>query len=90
MLKCMNFTWDEKKAKSNLRNHGVRFLEAGTVFLDPLSMTGADPGHSQGEERWLRFGISTQRSFLVVSHGRRRRYPHYQCPPWYQTGKEAP
>jgi uncharacterized protein len=31
-----DFIWDIAKAKSNLRNHGVRFEEAATVFLDPL------------------------------------------------------
>jgi hypothetical protein len=31
-----DFIWDVAKAESNLRNHGVRFEEAATVFLDPL------------------------------------------------------
>ncbi|MDT0497067.1 BrnT family toxin [Algiphilus sp. W345] len=37
----MNFTWDEKKAKSNLEEHGIGFPEAATVFFAPLSITGA-------------------------------------------------
>jgi hypothetical protein len=38
------------------------------VFLDTLSATGFDPEHSEGEERWLTFGLSSQGIFLVVSH----------------------
>jgi hypothetical protein len=51
-----------------LNKHGVSFEEASTVFLDVLSATGADPDHSQGEERWLTFGVSASSNVLVVSH----------------------
>lgn len=64
----MNFHWDPAKAASNLIKHRVSFEEASTVFLDILSATGANPDHSQGEERWLIFGVSSQGNFLVVSH----------------------
>jgi uncharacterized protein len=64
----MNFAWNPTKAKSNLLKHGVSFEEASTVFLDVLSVTGADPDHSLGEERWLTFGESALCNFLVVSH----------------------
>ena len=64
----MNFLWDPKKAASNLKKHGVGFDEASTVFLDSLSITGADPDHSQGEMRWLTFGLSKSGHFLAVSH----------------------
>ncbi len=29
------YEWDPKKAKANLRKHGVSFENAATVFLDP-------------------------------------------------------
>jgi hypothetical protein len=29
------YEWNDKKAKANLRKHGVSFEEAATVFLDP-------------------------------------------------------
>lgn len=64
----VKFVWDARKARSNLRKHGVSFEEANSVFLDPLSVTGADPDHSLGENRWLTFGVSLQERFLVVSH----------------------
>jgi uncharacterized protein len=40
------FEWDPKKSISNLDKHGVSFEEAASVFLDPLSLTIPDPGHS--------------------------------------------
>ncbi len=64
----MNFVWDPNKAATNRKKHGVSFEEASTVFLDTLSITGADPDHSEGEERWLTFGVSKQGRFLAVSH----------------------
>jgi len=31
------FEWDPIKAASNLQKHGVSFVEAATIFFDPLS-----------------------------------------------------
>jgi uncharacterized DUF497 family protein len=45
----MQFDWDEKKAESNFKKHGVSFQEAATVFGDPLAWTYPDPDHSDGE-----------------------------------------
>ena len=45
----MDFEWDEAKAASNERKHGVTFAEAMTVFGDPLSVTGYDPHHADDE-----------------------------------------
>ena len=64
----MKFEWDAKKAVSNFKKHGISFEEASTVFLDALSITGADPDHSISEERWITFGNSALNKFLVVSH----------------------
>jgi len=37
------FEWDHKKAKTNLKKHGVSFEEASTAFKDLLSITIDDP-----------------------------------------------
>ena len=52
----MKFEWDTKKAIGNIKKHGISFEEASTVFLDTLSITGADPDHFISEERWITFG----------------------------------
>ena len=64
----MQFEWDTAKAAENLAKQGVSFEEAATVFLDTLSVTGPDPDHSVGEERFITFGISTSGRLLVVAH----------------------
>lgn len=64
----MRFVWEASKAARNLAKHATTFEEASTVFLDSLSITGADPDHSADEERWLTFGVSTHGNLLVVSH----------------------
>jgi uncharacterized DUF497 family protein len=65
------FEWDPIKAASNLRDHGVSFEDASTVFADPLAMLMADPDHSVDEERFVLLGESTQRKLLVVAFAER-------------------
>lgn len=67
----MEFEWDPEKAAKNLRNHGVWFSEAATVFDDPLSVTVPDPDHSTAEDRLIIVGQSLQRRLLIVSFGER-------------------
>ena len=67
----MRFVWDAAKAAANLRKHRISFEEAASVFYDPLAVTGADPDHSEGEERWVTFGLSSTGRLLVVSHTER-------------------
>ena len=67
----MHFEWDPAKARKNLQKHGVSFEEASSVFYDPLAVTGVDPDHSEGEERLITFGTSSQGRLLVVSQTER-------------------
>lgn len=69
----MRFEWDPSKADSNLRKHGVSFREAASVFYDPLAVSGADPDHSEGEERFVTFGWSSSDRLLVIYHTFRKR-----------------
>lgn len=64
----MRFTWDPQKAKANLHKHGVSFDEAATTFLDPYAVSGPDPDHSIGEERYITFGYSQLGRLLAVCH----------------------
>ena len=64
----MRLEWDARKARENLRKHGVSFEEASSVFFDPLSATGDDPDHSAGERRLVTFGVSSSGGLLVVAH----------------------
>ena len=64
----MKIEWDPKKAKLNLRKHGVSFEEAATTLSDPMAATGADPDHSSSEDRYITFGVSEKGRLVVVSH----------------------
>jgi uncharacterized DUF497 family protein len=59
------FEWDPIKAASNQQKHGVSFVEAATVFFDPLSLTVEDPLHSVSELRYVIIGVSYQGRLLV-------------------------
>jgi len=63
-----NFEWDPQKAASNLKDHGVSFEEAITVFGDLLSMNMPDPDHSEGEQRFVVLGNSARSRLIVVSN----------------------
>ncbi|MBI4459339.1 MAG: BrnT family toxin [Acidobacteria bacterium] len=67
----MRLEWDARKARQNLRKHGVSLEEASSVFFDPLSATGDDPGHSSDERRFVTFGLSSSGRLLVVAHAAR-------------------
>lgn len=62
------FEWDEAKAASNFRKHGVTFNEASTVFDDPQAAFAYDPDHSEDEDRHLIIGHSARGRVLIVSH----------------------
>ena len=64
----MEFEWDDDKAESNLRKHGVSFAEAMSVFADDLSLTAYDPDRSDEEDRYLTMGLSAVGRLLIVSH----------------------
>ena len=64
----MKFNWDSKKAGAGLRKHGISFDEAATVFLDPHAVSGPDPDHSFGEERYITIGYSRLGRLLAVCH----------------------
>lgn len=63
----LEFTWNHRKSEANRRKHGVTFMEARTVFGDPLGLLRVDDAHSIGEERLILLGRSESGHLLVVS-----------------------
>ena len=62
----IRFEWDEAKAKSNLRKHGVRFEDAMLVFADPFALVEQD--RSEGTElRWQTLGLVGDIVLLLVA-----------------------
>lgn len=60
------FEWDERKARSNERKHGVSFEEAQSVFDDNDSLSGIDHEHSIAELRFMIVGMSDRGRLLAV------------------------
>ena len=69
---AIEFEWDPAKAELNLKEHGVSFEEATTVFRDTLSITIIDPDHTNSEHRFIDIGMSHLRRLLVVSYTERK------------------
>jgi uncharacterized DUF497 family protein len=63
----LQFDWDPTKAAANVRNHGISFEEAATVFSDPLAAIFDDEEHSITEVREIIVGHSTANRLLLVS-----------------------
>lgn len=64
----IHFEWDRNKAASNLRKHGVSFIEASEIFNDPLAIKLRDDEHSEKEERWVTIGQVRSMRIVVTVH----------------------
>lgn len=67
-MKTIKFAWDENKAQSNIKKHGISFEEAKSVFDDDDARMIPDPDHSEVEERFILLGISYTLRVLTVVH----------------------
>jgi uncharacterized DUF497 family protein len=64
----IEFSWDARKARENIRKHKVPFEEASTVFYDESAIEFFDPEHSINEERFLMLGLSGRLRIMVVCY----------------------
>jgi uncharacterized DUF497 family protein len=62
------FEWDEAKGRTNLKKHGISFLEARSVFFDEYAVQFYDDEHSSKEDRFIMLGMSNLSRVLVVCH----------------------
>ncbi len=61
----LEFEWDERKRKANMREHGVDFLRAAKVFQGP-TLEDVDDREDYGEERIIALGHADGAVFTVV------------------------
>lgn len=54
----LEFEWNEAKAAANLRDHGVSFELAATVFKDVFGIERLDDREEYGEERFVTIGMA--------------------------------
>ncbi|MEM7078001.1 MAG: BrnT family toxin [Pseudomonadota bacterium] len=64
----ITFEWDQRKASSNLKAHGVSFDEAKSVFYDDFAVQFYDEEHSDIEDRFIMLGTSNSARLLIVVH----------------------
>ena len=64
----MRFEWHENKNQSNIKKHGISFLEASTVFYDENAVLFDDPDKSEQEDCFLIMGFSQKARICIVSH----------------------
>jgi uncharacterized protein len=67
-MSYIKFSWDDSKAKSNLKKHNISFGEAKSVFEDKNARLIPDDLHSQTEDRFILLGLSHTLRILVVVH----------------------
>jgi uncharacterized DUF497 family protein len=61
----MKFEWDENKNDSNVKRHGIDFLDARTIFNGQI-VTIEDDRFDYGEQRFVSFGIMYGHVIAVV------------------------
>jgi uncharacterized protein len=61
-----SFEWDQDKAASNLRKHGILFEVGAKVFLDDARTTILDDRIDYGELRQIAYGYVDNRLYSVV------------------------
>lgn len=62
------FEWDIDKARTNVRKHGVTFMEAARAFLDPFAVDLPDLSHP---ERLVLLGMTMPERLLYVVYTER-------------------
>ncbi len=61
----MRFTWDERKRKANLRDHGFDFADAERVF-EGFTTTYEDDRFRYGEQRFVTLGLLSGIAVSIV------------------------
>ncbi|MCI0697274.1 BrnT family toxin [candidate division KSB1 bacterium] len=62
----MEFTWDEKKRKTNVRKRGLDFADAEMVFAG-ATFTFEDDRFDYGEQRFITIGL-LRGIVVVIAH----------------------
>jgi uncharacterized DUF497 family protein len=63
----MRFEWDEEKRLTNIRKHGIDFLDAIQIF-DGYTVTIEDTRFDYGETRYLTLGMMHSLIVILMVH----------------------
>ena len=62
----MNYEWDEAKRLTNLRKHGIDFVDVPAVFNGDIVVI-EDNRYDYGEQRFITFGLLQWQVIAVVN-----------------------
>ncbi len=65
-MDARRFEWDEAKDAANDAKHGIRFVDAATVFSDPRYLKEDSSRPEHGEERRKAIGTVSGRVIAVI------------------------
>ena len=63
----MNIEFEQRKAASNLKKHGVSFDEAATSLLDPMALVREDDD-ALDEARFVAVGVSNAGRLITICY----------------------
>ncbi len=61
----MQFEWDERKRRINIKKHGIDFLDAPEIFQGPM-LVNLDEKNDYGEDRYIGIGFLRNKAVVVV------------------------
>ena len=74
----MKFSWDGKKRRANILQHGFDFADAEEVFAG-ITFTIEDDRFDYGEERFITLGL-LKGAVVAIAHTERREYRSVSFP----------
>ena len=61
----MQFEWDERKRRINIKRRGIDFLDAPEIFQGPM-LVSLDEKNDYGEDRYIGIGLLRNKAVVVV------------------------
>ena len=61
----MQFKWDERKRRINIKKPGIDFLDAPEIFQGPM-LVNLNEKHEYGEDRYIGIGFLRNKAVVVV------------------------
>ena len=88
-VRWRNFIWNDEKARTNLRDHGVSFREGAWTIGDPYAIEDEDETHSKHERRQWLIGQSPRKRILLVIFTKRENDLIRIISVWKSTPEES-
>ena len=61
----MQFEWDERKRRINIKKHGIDFLDVPEIFQGPR-LVNLDRKNDYGEDRYIGIGFLRNKTVVVA------------------------